>query len=275
LVTFRGDNGAGNTEMVFTRITVSPVPPPNDDISAPTAVTGVPFTWTQNTLNASVAPDDPFCNGQAATVWFAFTPPTSMRVEVNTFGSDYDTTLSAYTGVRGALAQVACNDNSSSAQSRIRFDAVAGVTYLFMVSGAFGSTGGHLVLNVVPAPAPLTVALTIAGFGSIVPSTGVATVTGTLHCSVPTFATVSGQLKQQHAQVTLFQFFSVGVFCTGITDWTATVPSQPVSLFNGRAAALFVGGKADVTASAFAFDPDSGEFVQSNAMARIVLRGAR
>jgi hypothetical protein len=276
VVTFRGDNGSGNTESVFTRITIAPVPPPNDDIGSPALVTGVPFTWVQNTLNASAAPDDPFCFGQAATVWFAFTPATNMRVEVNTFGSDYDTTLSAYTGARGALGQLACNDNaSSSPQSRIRFDAVAGVTYLFMVSAAFGSPGGHLILNVVPGPPPLTVGLTIAGFGSIVPPTGATSVTGTLNCARPTFATISGQLKQQHAQETLTQFFFVGVFCDGPTDWTATMQSPPPSLFHGRAAALFVGGKAAVTASAFAFDPDSGESAQSNAMARIVLRGAR
>ena len=57
-----------------------------------------------------------------------------MAIEANTFGSNYDTTLSVYTGSRGSLMQLACNDDSGSLQSRIRFDAVAGTTYYFMVS---------------------------------------------------------------------------------------------------------------------------------------------
>ena len=45
------------------------------------------------------------------------------------------------------------------------------------------------------------------------------------------------------------------------------------TLFAGRAADLFVAGRADVTASASALDQDTGETAQSNAAARIVLRG--
>jgi hypothetical protein len=36
---------------------------------------------------------------------------------------------------------------------------------------------------------------------------------------------------------------------------------------------LFVGGKANVAGSAFAFDPDTGEFVQRNFSVDIILRG--
>ena len=52
----------------------------------------------------------PDCSGREPTVWYAFRPSAAVRVEANTFGSDYDTTLSVYTGARGDLAQLACDD---------------------------------------------------------------------------------------------------------------------------------------------------------------------
>jgi hypothetical protein len=60
--------------------------------------------------------------------------------------------------------------------------------------------------------------------------------------------------------------------CDGTTDWTAGILTAP-ALFSGRAANLFVAGRADVTATATAIDEDTGERVQSNAVTRIVLRG--
>jgi hypothetical protein len=47
----------------------------------------------------------------------------------------------------------------------------------------------------------------------------------------------------------------------------------PPALFEGRAAELFVAGRADVTASASAADQDVGETAWSNAATTIVLRG--
>jgi hypothetical protein len=84
-----------------------------------------------------VAPDDPFCAGRSATVWYAFTPTSDMVLRAHTFGSDYDTTLSVYTGSPGNLSQIACNDDALGLQSQVVFTATAGETYYFMV-GAFG-----------------------------------------------------------------------------------------------------------------------------------------
>lgn len=121
---------------------------------------------TKTTTRATSAVDDPFCAASSHTVWYAFTPSADMRVEINTFGSDYDTTLSVQTGTRGALTQIACNDNSGrGSQSRVRFDAVAGVTCWIMASSYYCSSGGHLVLNLLPAPPPLSIGLAIAESG--------------------------------------------------------------------------------------------------------------
>jgi hypothetical protein len=273
-VAFTGDNEQGTVETRFTRIAVALPPPPNDEIDRATVVSGIPFTYAQNTSGATAALDDPSCFGQTGTVWFTFTPASDMWVEVNTFGSEYDTTLSVYAGVRGALSQAACNDNSQGLQSRVRFNAGAGITYYLMVSSPYGSPAGNLALNLIPGPPPLAVFLTVSEFGSLGLTTGAATVGGTLICNRPVFASIMGQLTETHGKAVLTGFFYASVFCdsTGTASWTATTQSSP-ALFHGRAVALFVGGPVNVSVSAFAFDFEAGDFAQSTAAAKLVLRG--
>jgi hypothetical protein len=45
-------------------------------------------------------------------------------------------------------------------------------------------------------------------------------------------------------------------------------------LFHGRAAALLVAGPATVSGRAYAFDPETGEFVQRDLMSDVILRGS-
>jgi hypothetical protein len=69
-------------------------------------------------------------------------------------------------------------------------------------------------------------------------------------------------------------YFNAFVQCDGLTAWTAPV-LYSTGLFNGRAAALFTGGRADMTASVYAFDPVEGTSVSRNAAASITFRGGR
>ena len=274
-VTFHGTDTAGNTATATTQIVVIPPPPPNDDFNSPTVIPSMPFTVSESVTNATTAPDDPFCAGRSQTVWFAFTPTQNIRIEGNTFGSNYDTTLSVYTGSRGSLTQLACNDDANgSLQSRVRFDAVAGTTYYFMVSSFsfFPVTNANLVFNLLPAPPPLSITPTLNQFGTVDPVTGIATISGSVACSKPAFVTLSGQLKQTHGPNSTFGFFFAFVPCNGTTPWSATVQSTDAT-FHGRALSnLFTGGPADVTASASAFDFDDGIFVQRNLAVTITLR---
>lgn len=273
-VTFQGDNLSGNTASAVTQILVIPPPPPNDDFNSPTVIPSMPFTVSENVTNATTAPDDPFCVGRTQTVWFAFTPTQNMRIEANTFGSNYDTTLSVYTGTRGSLTQLACNDDSFSLQSRVRFDAVAGTTYYFMVSSFsfFPVSPANLVFNLLPAPPPLSITPSITQFGTVDPTTGAATISGSVACTQPAFVTIFGQLKQSHGGTPLSGFFSAFVPCNGTTPWTANIQTT-AALFHGRSVDLFTGGKADVTGSASAFDFEDGVFVQRNFAVTITLRG--
>ncbi len=273
LVTFRGDNGAGIVETTFTSLQIIAVPPLNDDFSTPVIINDFPYTNVQTTTKATRAWDDPFCTGSTNTVWYAFTPASDMRVEFNTFGSDYDTTLSVYTGTRGALTPIGCNDNAAgTSQSRVRFDAHAGVTYWIMAGGYYWWSTGRLQLNLLEAPPALTLGLAMTQTGGVDPTTGETAIAGSITCSRPVLVSISGQLKQDHAQSSLTGQFALVVPCDGTTDWMASVVSA-LALFQGRAARLFVAGPADVTATATALDEDTGESVHSNAVASIVLRG--
>jgi hypothetical protein len=236
--------------------------PDNDDFDSATVVTGLPFTDQVDTNEATTAADDPECFGQGPTVWYSFMPDTDLRIEANTFGSDYDTTLSVYTGSRGALTQFACNDDAAgSLQSRVRFDATAGETFFFMV-GAFASgPGGNLTFNVDLAPPPLELGLTIDPTGSVVPSKGVATVSGTVTCSRSASVGVEGRMEQRAGRLLIHGFFFTFVECAPpATAWSAVVEGE-----NGR----FVAGRAHV--DAFAFDEE--EFAQASAT--VQLRGSR
>jgi hypothetical protein len=130
--------------------------PANDDFDNATVITSLPFTNTISTIDATQALDDPVptcaAGGQGPTVWYAFTPSKNMMIQANTFGSDYDTDLLVYTGTRGNLTELACNDDAAGFQSSVTIGLARGQTYFFMV-GAFGSgPGGTLVFNMAVAP---------------------------------------------------------------------------------------------------------------------------
>lgn len=123
--------------------TPTPVPPPaNDDFDQPVAVTPLPFTHTMDTSHATTAADDPFlCIGSrgGATVWYRLVAPTTGQIQLNTFGSAYDTVLAVYSGERGALQQLACNDDFNGLQSQTTFAATMGATYHIEVASYHSS----------------------------------------------------------------------------------------------------------------------------------------
>jgi hypothetical protein len=276
LLTFQGDNGQGGIGFTYTQIQVIAPPPLNDDFDYPTVVPAIPFTVNQDATNATVASDDPFtCYGSNQTVWFAYTPQSNIRLEANTFGSNYDTTLAVFTGARGALNEIACNEDAGgTVNSRVRFDAVAGTTYYFRVSSLYPVSSANLVFNLLEAPPAFSFAATVAQFGSVIPASGAVTLNGSVTCTSPAYVSISGELKQMHGRVPINGYFSVFVPCNGITNWSTLVQSQ-VALFHGRSAALFTGGKAKVLGTAYAFDPDTGEYSQLNIQADVTLRGKK
>lgn len=239
--------------------------PSNDAFADATVVGSLPFTDAQNTEDATTEPGDPECAGNGHTVWYSFTPPSDIELEANTFGSDYDTTVSAWTVAPIGLAQVACNDDAGGTlQSRIRFDALAGETYYIRVGSFFDSPGGNMTFLLREAPPlgpPPVLELSIDPTGTV-NRNGVARIHGTLTCSEPIDAFVDLFARQTTSRPIVEGFGSAFVQCSGPTPWEALVYPYP---------GVFVAGPVSVAGSAFACDLDE-QCGDAQATQTVVLR---
>lgn len=225
-------------------------PPSNDDIADATTIGGLPYEDQVDTTEATAAPDDPECAENDHTVWYAFTPTQTVELVVDTFGSDYDTTLSAYVGEPGNLEQIRCNDDFDSLQSRIRFTAEAGTRYFLMVGSFFDSPGGNLILSAQELPPRVALGIATDPTGTV-DRQGLATVSGSVSCSLPVTVEVRGSLRQQvrRKRVSL-GYFRTTVDCDGSGTWTADVQGQT---------GVYRRGDARLSASALYDDPVRGD----------------
>jgi uncharacterized delta-60 repeat protein/uncharacterized repeat protein (TIGR01451 family) len=138
---------------------VIPQPTNNAFLNA-RGIVGSSGTTAVNTVGASAEPGEPAHAGLPATnsVWFAWVAPTNGPVVFDTYGSDFDTVLAAYTGTSLAtLNTVAANDYvyndvppwtmnvaafvPYSNPSKISFNAQAGTTYYIAIDGVGGAAG--------------------------------------------------------------------------------------------------------------------------------------
>ncbi len=128
--------------------------PSPDDCSNAAAIPGFPATLQVNTANNTVSADDPFVecgtgDQQAHSTWFEFVAPEAGIVTISTLNSNYDTVLSAHSGVCGDLSPLTCNDDvDGTLQSRIQLSVLAGETYRVEVTSYGDDSGGNLVLNI-------------------------------------------------------------------------------------------------------------------------------
>lgn len=98
---------------------------------------------------ASCVFEGPFLLNVAHSVWYTAVG-TGEPMTIETDGSDFDTVVVAYTASEGVLTEVACNDESDSAQphqARLTFDTFEGAVYLVQVGGYIDQSG-HLRLRV-------------------------------------------------------------------------------------------------------------------------------
>ena len=134
-------------------------PPGNDDFSAATPLSGVPFEDIVDVGEATVEPGEPTetCAPFANTVWYDLTVDAAIDVVVDTAGSNYDTTVAVWTGPSlENLDNVTCVDDTfTSLQAAASFSADPGETYHIQV-GAFGeaSEGATLQLSIDEAARP-------------------------------------------------------------------------------------------------------------------------
>ncbi len=216
-------------------------PPGNDDRANATVISTIPFSDSLSTAEATNEADEPSECDIANTVWYSFNPSSDIRLEANTFGSDYDTVIAVWEDLGGGnLGFVGCNDDAVDLQSLVRWDAVGGTTYLLQVGGFLGDTG-NLVFNLLEAPPPVLLDFTIDR-ASVNAKTGVATLHMTVTCSdAGGFVFVDVVLRQRIGRRIVRGFGFAEIECAG------TVPvAMEIQGENG----LFVGGRATVEAFA-------------------------
>jgi hypothetical protein len=172
---------------------VQAAPPGNDDIASPSTIDSLPFTDSIDTTGATIGATDPgYCfepdlGPDPASVWYSYVAASSGPLLATTFGSDFDTTL--YVGTadgNGGLSVLGCSDDTRSHESAVRFDAEAGVTYLFAAAASQfgGSAGGRLVFNLDVGPPFQAVDLLVDSVGSF-NGYGIATIRGSVSCAAP------------------------------------------------------------------------------------------
>ncbi len=131
-------------------------PSANDDFAGAVILSGSTGENEAHNLGATAETGEPNHGddgGDGATahssIWFSWTAPSSGEVYFNTFGSDFDTTLAAYTGAAvDSLTKLADNDDfGPGVQSLISFTAITGTTYHVAVDGWDDVEQGSVVLG--------------------------------------------------------------------------------------------------------------------------------
>ncbi len=142
---------------------------PNDNFSDATVIAGSSGQVNGGNVAATKETGEPNHAGNSGgkSVWWRWTAPADGEISINTFGSNFDTLLAAYTGSEvDNLTVVSSNDDSGGGlQSRITFDAVEGVVYRVAVDGYNGASG-DIVLNWTSAGSPGVVTRINAGGGA-------------------------------------------------------------------------------------------------------------
>jgi len=141
-------------------LNIALVSPSNDDFDNAIVFSPMPFSDTKDISLATTAMDDPFFPGWEnnppcgwsdqdkghRSVWYKYTASNTGLLEIDTFGSQYDTLITVWTGSRGSLSLVGCSGDSSGLQSQVNIDVINGTTYYVEVVSE--SEGSYGLLNI-------------------------------------------------------------------------------------------------------------------------------
>ena len=135
-------------------------PADNDTFAAARWIRSAEFHDRITTLNATGDSGDPapLCpfSSRYKSVWYRFTASADLKVTVDSAGSDYNTTLSVWTGEPPKFTAVGCSATPGYQLNQfpsITFNATAGTTYSIMATDR-NDRGGLLAMNMVAAALP-------------------------------------------------------------------------------------------------------------------------
>ena len=222
--------------------------PSNDRFGNAKRVTGLNYSDSVDASEATSGRADPVDCANNASVWYRFTPAVTRTVNANTTGSSYDTVLGVYTGRPGAFQKVACRDDSPfGTRSGVNFEAVAGVTYFFMVAACCGNGRDgeayarplKLQFNVTR---PLRVQdLSIADQASVDAVDGDAQLTLSSRCNYATpYSFLSVRLRQRVAETYVAHAVTrrrIGCETSPVESLIAMVPNGDIAFIEGPATA--------------------------------------
>lgn len=121
--------------------------PANDDLAGAVSITELPFTSSVSTRGASVEKSElqPSCQSMRSTVWYRFTAPETMKLDVQVVSS-FSSALAIYEETIDAALETGCLKGSATG----RFDVEADKTYLVQL-GSTGREQGRADLSLVPS----------------------------------------------------------------------------------------------------------------------------
>jgi len=206
--------------------------PPSNDVRAGAVQVGtLPFSYTEDTTEATG--NGPKACGNRGSVFFRFVPDSTGRVQVDTIGADFDTTLTVFKMTDDGPDVIRCSDDRMSWWAATRFTATAGVEYFLMPGRCCGSDrrgGGQLVLNVTEVPQDaFEASVTIEG-GTVDPDSGIATIAGTATCNHVSALFVDGELRQLRSEIFLARGWLGGqsLYCVpgSSNEWSIQVDTD-------------------------------------------------
>lgn len=215
------------------------VPPTNDEPSGAVEVAigdHVTLDTTEATTSAADAELNSGCGAPEtkASVWYTFTSAVDTGVVFDMTASSYSGGFLVFEEAPSASTLVSCGPGT------VAVGASAGTTYYVMViddDADDTANGGILELDILDAPPPPTVDLTVDATAKV-DKDGVAHITGSYTCTDADFVQIEGQLRQSVGRFVISGFGFV--FDEGTCDGTAHPFAMDVRGDNGT----FAGGKA-------------------------------
>jgi subtilisin family serine protease len=147
--------GSAVSNSAFVSVDLVGLVPANDDLADARALSGSGGLAEGSNVRATSETSEPDHAGAStplASIWYEWTAAANGNLDLDTFGSDFDTTLAVYTGPAvDSLFELASNDDSTGLQSHVSLQVAAGTTYRIAVDGYFESEG-QVLLNYIFSP---------------------------------------------------------------------------------------------------------------------------